>query len=73
MNLNYLQHLGFRKPLTPDDLWDLDPKLTSKGQVPKFDSYLDKAHVDFSILPSILKTFGPMFLHGAAMKIFCGK
>ena len=65
--------------MTPDDLWDLDPELTSKGQMPKLDSHLDptltkeKTVGDFSILPPILKTFGPMFLHGAAMKISCGK
>ena len=102
---------GFRNPLTTDDLWDMDPELTSRGQVPKFDKHLGPAlqrakqkgvgqnvpssawssmgknrgsltlkteeeikSVDnISILPSMLKTFGPMFFHGAAMKIFCGK
>ena len=101
---------GFRNPLTTDDLWDMDPELTSRGQVPKFDNHLGPAmqnakqkamiqntpsHAwtsmgksrgslnlkteeeiksvgNFFILPSMLKTFGPMFFSGAAMKIFCG-
>ena len=87
----------------------MDPELTSRGQVPKFDAHFGpavrrarqkafaqnipantstsfgksrgslnlrteeeiKQTVGVSVLPSMIKTFGPMFFHGAAMKICC--
>ena len=38
----YLFIKGYRKPLTNDDLWDLDPALTSELNTKKFDHYYDK-------------------------------
>ncbi len=32
---------GFRNPLTAKDLWNVDPKITSRGIVPQFDYHLD--------------------------------
>ena len=92
-----------------EDLWDMDPELTSRGQVPKFDAHFGPAvrkarqkaitsnipsntstsfgnkrgslnlrteeeiknTTGVSVLPSMIKTFGPMFFHGALLKIFC--
>lgn len=32
---------GFRQPLVRENLWDVDPKITSSGIVPLFDQHLD--------------------------------
>lgn len=32
---------GFRQPLTPKDLWDMSPDVTSRGVVPDFDQNLN--------------------------------
>ena len=101
---------GFRNPLTPKDLWDVDPVLTSRGVVPDFEKHLNpvmenaknkssnrvvpvnsmtegkrsgtlvlktvdevkKAH-SFSLFPAMVRTFGPTFFTGGAMKILYGK
>ena len=37
-----LMWTGWRKPLTPDDLWDISPKLASKNLVPVFEALHNK-------------------------------
>lgn len=95
---------GFRNPLKTQDLWDMDPQITSRGVVPHFDANLNpimekskfsqkvnfnhmsegrrsgslslktaeeiKAKSGFSVFPAMVKTFGPTFFVGGAMKIF---
>eukprot|EP00095_Tigriopus_kingsejongensis_P003831 maker-scaffold2698_size13172-snap-gene-0.2 protein:Tk03831 transcript:maker-scaffold2698_size13172-snap-gene-0.2-mRNA-1 annotation:"multidrug resistance-associated protein 1 isoform x1" len=67
---------GYRNPLVPEDLWDVDPKLTSRGVVPKFDYHykqsIDSAHAKkkkHSIYPALFYTFGPTFFVGSAIKM----
>lgn len=73
---------GWRKPLTRDDLWDIDPKHTSAKLVPLFDAHFEAskqrarngkyAKVEtnpVSMLPALLYTFGPSFFFASALKI----
>lgn len=103
---NPLLWKGFRRPLTTEDLWDMNPSVTSRGVVPDFDINLkpavEKAKIksevpvnsmsegsrrgkvtlkteeeirkanSYSIFPAMIKTFGPTFFVGSAMKIIYG-
>ena len=67
---------GFRNPLEPKDLWDVDPKITSRGVVPIFDRHYESSVADakksgkqHTIIPALFYTFGPMFFVGSALKI----
>jgi len=66
---------GYRNPLTPEDLWQVDPKFTSRGVVPIFDSHYERSVREaaangkkHSVYPALFWTFGPMFFAGAAQK-----
>nr|AHK05644.1 ATP-binding cassette transporter sub-family C member 1 isoform X5 [Tigriopus japonicus] len=66
---------GYRNPLVPEDLWQVNPKLTSKGVVPIFDRHfkdtIKKAQAKgkkFSVYPALFYTFGPTFFWGTAIK-----
>jgi len=95
---NALAWKGYKKPLEYPDLWNLNPRDTSRQVVPRFDYHWEKSlskkmkvgepkavygaenGVDFkpsapkqkmvSILPAIVKTFGPKFLLGGLLKAF---
>eukprot|EP00095_Tigriopus_kingsejongensis_P005628 maker-scaffold335_size202896-snap-gene-1.27 protein:Tk05628 transcript:maker-scaffold335_size202896-snap-gene-1.27-mRNA-1 annotation:"multidrug resistance-associated protein 1 isoform x3" len=67
---------GYRNPLVPQDLWDVDPKLTSRGVVPGFDHHYKKTimtaranNTKHSIYPALFYTFGPTFFMGSAIKL----
>lgn len=67
---------GYKNPLEPTDLWQMHPDLTSRGVVPQFDRNYEaaiksakKKGVKHTVTPSLIKTFGPMFFAGAALKI----
>ncbi|CAG9853670.1 unnamed protein product [Phyllotreta striolata] len=91
---------GFRKPLTTEDLWDMNIEDSSRELVPKFETAWketllkaessssnpagqvkfksDSDHVDFlnskpkkqaSVLPALVKCFGPVFFFGAFLKL----
>ena len=87
--------------MTTSDLWDMDPQITSKGIIPKFENYLyplmekainkslestpkisqnksrqnsdstEEKHSKglISVLPAMVKLFGPNFFFGAILKI----
>ncbi|CAH0555482.1 unnamed protein product [Brassicogethes aeneus] len=72
-----LAWLGFRQPLEPKDLWDMNPQDSSAEVVPLFEKNWKKSLAkcesskkkQASILPALVVSFGPMFLFGAMFKL----
>ena len=70
---------GWRRPLEQQDMWQVDPKLTSRGIVPVFDDNFHRGSKkkgydslqanQVSLFPALFYTFGPMFFVGSIMKI----
>ena len=57
---------GVRNPLTTDNLWSLLPDLNSAKVSYQFEGYV---HGKKSVLPALVKAYGPMFLFGATLKL----
>lgn len=67
---------GWRNPLETKDLWQINPKYTSRGVIPEFDRHYEQTVADaekkgekHSILPAMLWTFGPAFFVGSVQKL----
>ena len=57
---------GVRNPLTTENLWSLLPELQSSKVSFQFEKYV---HGKKSVLPALVKAYGPMFMFGAFMKL----
>ncbi len=69
---------GYRNPVEQKDLWHLDPKMTSRGIVPKFNRYYSRSieaskvtGKPHSVIPAIIFAFGPSFVKASINKLFC--
>nr|XP_008197328.1 PREDICTED: multidrug resistance-associated protein 1 isoform X6 [Tribolium castaneum] len=68
---------GFRRPLVDSDLWDMKPEDSASEVVPTFEKHwkriLQKCESSTkkqaSILPALVKAFGPTFIFGALLKL----
>ncbi|XP_044271389.1 multidrug resistance-associated protein 1 isoform X7 [Tribolium madens] len=68
---------GFRRPLVDSDLWDMKPEDSASEVVPTFEKHwkriLQKCESSIkkqaSILPALIKAFGPTFVFGALLKL----
>ena len=78
-----LMWTGWRKPLTPDDLWDINPRLASTSLVPKFERLLNEQKSEcqdgdegdtkpqISIFPLLWRSFRGSFAMGFVLQLCC--
>ncbi|XP_063922509.1 multidrug resistance-associated protein 1 isoform X6 [Zophobas morio] len=69
---------GFRRPLVDSDLWDMKHEDSAREVVPMFEKHWRKVlqksesstkKKQASILPALVKAFGPTFVFGALLKL----
>jgi len=69
---------GYRNPLEYSDLWDLNEEDKSEALVPQYQEYWDEAvekskrdssNKETSVLPPLVRFFGPSFLFGVFTKL----
>jgi hypothetical protein len=70
---------GWKKPLVEEDLFDLDPRDTCEQVNPKWDRNWEKQaekskrsggkKVRLTIAPTLVKTYGGIFLRGSAFAL----
>ena len=66
---------GFRKCLTKDDIWNLQPNLSCKTVIPNFERHFQSSIAEgkgdrkISLLPILFKAFWPQFLLGCLFQM----